>query len=143
MTTAKQFGVSKPISLAAPTEDDKISSQVLERTLRELGLYESEAQSVKREQVLGHLYMLCKDWVAQVMSEKGFGAHAAANAGVKICTSGSYRLGVHGPDSDIDTLCIAPQHVSIDDFFGMKKKKKNEKIQKTREHRRRPSTKVC
>jgi poly(A) polymerase len=43
---------------------------------------------------------------------------AAVNAaGGRIFTFSSYHLGIHGPGSNIDTLCIVPKHVSCKDFF--------------------------
>lgn len=60
---------------------------------------------------------MVKKFVRTVAMSRGLSEAAAKAAGGKIFTFGSYRLGVHGPGSDIDTLCVVPKHVSRDDFF--------------------------
>ncbi|KAJ7222623.1 hypothetical protein GGX14DRAFT_558714 [Mycena pura] len=48
---------------------------------------------------------------------RGLSEAGATAAGGKIFIFGSYRLGVHWPASDINTLCVVPKHVLRDDFF--------------------------
>jgi poly(A) polymerase len=67
--------------------------------------------------VLGRVADLVKKFVHKVYIIRGLSEAAAAAAGGKIFTFGSYRLGVHGPGSDIDTLCVVPKHVQREDFF--------------------------
>ena len=71
----------------------------------------------RREAVLGRVAALVKKFVYEVSLKRGLSETAASAAGGKIFTFGSYRLGVHGPGSDIDTLCVVPKHVSREDFF--------------------------
>ena len=67
--------------------------------------------------VLQILQDLAQEFVYKVSKSKNMSDGMARDAGGKIFTFGSYRLGVHGPGSDIDTLVVVPKHVSRDDFF--------------------------
>ncbi len=75
------------------------------------------ASHLFREVVLGRIAALVKNFVFKISKDKGMSDAAASAAGGKIFTFGSYRLGVHGPGADIDTLIVVPKHVSREDFF--------------------------
>ncbi|CAL8467929.1 g7467 [Coccomyxa elongata] len=116
--SSKPFSI-EPFSRAPPTARDHEQTADLEQCLREQGLYESNEEAVLREEVLGRLDRLVKEWVLRVSSWQGLGDYGDVDANAKIFTFGSYRLGVHGPGADIDTLCVGPRHVSRDlHFFG-------------------------
>ena len=68
---------------------------------------------------MGRLAALVKKFVKRVSLARGLSESAANGAGGKIYTFGSYRLGVHGPGTDIDTLCVVPRHVNREDFFDV------------------------
>ena len=72
----------------------------------------------RRERVLDRMGALARVWVASVASRQGMSADAVEGAGGQLFTSGSYRLGVHEPGADIDTILVAPNICSRDDFFG-------------------------
>ncbi|CAA2949641.1 nuclear poly(A) polymerase 1 [Olea europaea subsp. europaea] len=117
--TATRVGISEPISTGGPTEFDVIKSRELEKFLADAGLYESHEEAIRREEVLGRLDQIVKKWVKNISSAKGFNEQLVQEANAKIFTFGSYRLGVHGPGADIDTLCVGPKHASRNvDFFG-------------------------
>ncbi|XP_059594676.1 nuclear poly(A) polymerase 1 isoform X1 [Vitis vinifera] len=113
------LGVSEPISTAGPTEFDLIKTRELEKFLADSGLYETREEAIRREEVLGRVDQIVKVWVKTVSRAKGFNEQLVHEANAKIFTFGSYRLGVHGPGADIDTLCVGPRHATRDeDFFG-------------------------
>ncbi|CAL9108069.1 unnamed protein product [Musa acuminata subsp. burmannicoides] len=112
------LGVTEPISWSGPTEYDVIKTQELEKYLADAGLYESQEEAVSREEILGRLDQIVKIWVKKVSRAKGFNEQFVQEANAKIFTFGSYRLGVHGPGADIDTLCVGPRHATREeDFF--------------------------
>lgn len=70
-----------------------------------------------REVALGKIDAMVKDFVYRASIAHGMSDSIARQSGGKIFTFGSYRLGVHGPGSDIDTLCVVPKHIQREDFF--------------------------
>ncbi|EGC37259.1 hypothetical protein DICPUDRAFT_150175 [Dictyostelium purpureum] len=111
------LGVTEPISTSPPSALDLKLSNDLENTLISFNLFESPEESRKREEVLGKLNQIVREWAKQVSIKKGYPEQTAAEVVAKIFTFGSYRLGVHGPNSDIDTLCVGPKHIMRSDFF--------------------------
>ena len=109
---------TKAISLAGPTEDDLRRSKQVDAIVESNGLVEPPEDASRREEVLGQLNELLQTWVRGV-TRRIMGEDFAQDAYIAMFTFGSFRLGVHTPGSDVDTLCIGPRHISRDrDFFG-------------------------
>ncbi|GKV03477.1 hypothetical protein SLEP1_g15768 [Rubroshorea leprosula] len=115
--SSKKYGITQPISLAGPTDVDIQRNTELEKLLVDLGLYESKEEAAKREEVLGRISLIVKDWVKQLTRQRGYSDQMVEEANAIIFTFGSYCLGVHGPGADIDTLCVGPSYVNQEDFF--------------------------
>ena len=113
----KQYGVTGPMSTEGPTKkENELNDQMIEE-LRSQGSFESEEETEKRRKVLSILQQLTQLFVYTVSRKKNMSEGMAKDAGGKIFTFGSYRLGVYGPGSDIDTLVVVPKHVTREDFF--------------------------
>ncbi|KAK9459342.1 Poly(A) polymerase central domain-containing protein [Lipomyces oligophaga] len=116
---SKTYGVTPPISTASPTDNEIRLNEKLIEELKRQGSFESDAESQKRIEVLGKLQSLAEEFVRTVSLQKGMSEGMARDAGGKIFTFGSYRLGVYGPGSDIDTLIVVPKHVTRENFFDV------------------------
>ncbi|KAM0032044.1 putative polynucleotide adenylyltransferase [Helianthus debilis subsp. tardiflorus] len=118
LPSPKQHGVTKPLSLAGPSNADLLRTKKLNKFLVDAGLYESKEETDKREEVLVRIKQIVVDWVKQLTRIRGYTDQMVEDANAVIYTFGSYRLGVHGPGADIDTLCVGPSYVNRDaDFF--------------------------
>jgi len=113
----KSYGVSQPISLDYPTLRDKELTEKLEEALRKYNVFESDSELRHRMDVLQRINRLFKDWIKNISISKNMPEEVADKVGGKVCTFGSFRLGVNSQGGDIDTLCIAPRHVDRSDFF--------------------------
>lgn len=116
-TPVKQYGVTPAISIEGPTKEEIALNDLMIEELRNQNSFESEAETERRRKVLTILQQLTQKFVYTVSKRKNMSEGMAKDAGGKIFTFGSYRLGVYGPGSDIDTLVVVPKHVTRDDFF--------------------------
>lgn len=113
----RTFGITSPLSLDGPSERDEDLTHELHKTIEPHGAFDTHDGLSHRIQVLTRLNELVKTFVKKVAVEKNIPAHLHDTLGGKIYTFGSYRLGVHTKNGDIDTLCVVPTHVTRTDFF--------------------------
>lgn len=116
-TTEKQWGVSPPLSVAAPTEQDHKLNDALIAELKAQNNFPPHSDTERRDAILAKLKKLLRQMVQIVGKKQGLPQAILDAAGGEVYTYGSYRLGVYGPGSDIDTLMLAPKHVDRDHFF--------------------------
>lgn len=93
-----------------------------------VGTFESAEMGRERERVLAYLAELTKKWGKTLWEKKvlfktdqlrfilkftqqGLPDGEMHDSSPKLHTFGSYRLGVHDPNADIDCLCILPHHI--------------------------------
>ncbi|XP_053919591.1 poly(A) polymerase gamma isoform X2 [Cuculus canorus] len=113
----RHYGLTSPISLAPPEDIDYTSTEELVEAMKPFGVFEDKEELNHRISLLGKLNNLVREWISEVGESKKVPASIIENAGGKICTFGSYRLGVHTKGADIDAVCVAPRYVERSDFF--------------------------
>ncbi|RMZ78364.1 hypothetical protein DV738_g3845, partial [Chaetothyriales sp. CBS 135597] len=116
-TPTKQWGLSPPLSTAHPTPLENERTAELVEELKRENNYELEHATKQRMIALSLLQKVTIEFVKEVSRKQHYPESQISQFGGKIFPYGSYRLGVFGPGSDIDTLAVAPKHVRRDDFF--------------------------
>lgn len=101
---------------------DEDQSNKLREILRvDYKQYDTEQGQDSKLKIIAILKQVVDDWISGCIDEINLSNPNSRiqKSGGKIFTIGSYKLGVNGPNSDIDVLCIAPQCIELDKhFFG-------------------------
>ncbi|CAD6222429.1 unnamed protein product [Miscanthus lutarioriparius] len=84
---------------------DQRRSSSLVQFLKDEGAVPSPEDEKKREKVIRELKKIVMHWADAVAYEQSVPQGLAT---ATILTYGSYTLGAHGPESDIDVLCVGP-----------------------------------
>lgn len=117
-SASKQYGVSPPISTSLPEPTDIEKNAQLIEELKAEDNYETQDATKKRMSTLGLLQRCVIEFVRDISRRQRLPESQIEKFGGKIYPYGSYRLGVYGPGSDIDTLAVAPRHIKQADFFS-------------------------
>ncbi|WOL11790.1 nuclear poly(A) polymerase 3 [Canna indica] len=93
--------------------DEQRTRSLLE-FMADLGLEPSQEEEMKRENVIDQLKQIVQAWIKKVAWQRRLPKDVIAKACATVLTYGSYGLGVHGPNSDIDALCVGPNFATIE-----------------------------
>ncbi|KAI9328363.1 Poly(A) polymerase central domain-containing protein [Obelidium mucronatum] len=111
------LGVTEPLSTALPAESDLESSNKLRKTLEPWTLVPRDVEA-KRDHALQIVESIFLQFVRQTCQRKNLAESLCLEAGGRLETFGSHRLGVDHKDSDIDVVCVGPKFVTREDFFS-------------------------
>ena len=92
-------------------------SETLDQVLRSKKCYETQIGLEKRRGVMASLNVLVQNWMQSVSLTRGMHWTDTGKIGGRIVTYGSYMLGVSPQGADIDALCVAPQHITRQEYF--------------------------
>jgi poly(A) polymerase len=96
--------------------DDEQLTNSLREVCASRNLIECPSGTLKRRRVMKDLDVMLSSWCCTL--SKSSNGESAVVAAPLLLSFGSYRLGVHTPDADVDCLVLAPPHVKREDFFG-------------------------
>ncbi|KAI9891492.1 MAG: polynucleotide adenylyltransferase [Vezdaea aestivalis] len=115
----QRYGITDALSLNAPTEKEIAANDDLIEELKRQKNFESAEETQKRIEVLSSLQKIAEEFVRRASRANSKPESVVASSGGKVVPYGSFRLGVFGPGSDIDTLVVVPNHISRENFFEL------------------------
>jgi poly(A) polymerase len=98
----------QPVSEDGPQPQDLDLSRSMYQYINVTSPPETSEGNELRTRCLVILETMLKSWVRRMAVEHGIPAEDADSCGGRIFVSGSFRLGVCGPGSDIDVICVVP-----------------------------------
>nr|DAD38327.1 TPA_asm: hypothetical protein HUJ06_008968 [Nelumbo nucifera] len=97
---------------------DEERSRSLLQFMADEGLLPSPDDELKRLDAIAELKQIVLAWIKKVAWQRRLPKSQILSTSSTILTYGSYGLGVHGPESDIDALCVGPSFATMtEDFF--------------------------
>ena len=107
-----------PVNLNQPTEKDLKIDETLKSFMDVNIILESDEEMIRRNIILSEIREIFRNWVVYIATEvMHLPEDEARDAGGELFISGSHRLGVKEPGSDIDTVCVAPLFCTREHFF--------------------------
>ncbi|QHO06607.1 hypothetical protein HN51_065461 [Arachis hypogaea] len=107
-----------PFNLSLIFSMDHQRSMSLLQFMADEGLVPSVEEEERRKNAIQKLKQIVSTWIKQVAVQRRLPKHQIAATSATVLTYGSYGLGVHSADSDIDALCVAPYFATLsEDFF--------------------------
>mmetsp|Transcript_247 Transcript_247/g.449 ORF Transcript_247/g.449 Transcript_247/m.449 type:complete len:577 (+) Transcript_247:96-1826(+) len=110
------------ISEKEPSEKEKQLNEKLRSFLKEKNLFPTKESERKKQEALIGMKNLIEEFIIQTGVEQGLTREDAKKRGFMMRTSGSYRLDVHTPESDIDIIIIFPRNIKKEHCFTIFKK---------------------
>ncbi|KAL6522911.1 hypothetical protein OROHE_016758 [Orobanche hederae] len=90
----------------------------LRQLMNKEGLAPSPEEEIKRRNTIDKLRKIVMEWAKRVAYQRRLPKSYVRAASATVLTYGSYGLGVHNHESDVDALCVGPCFATMEeDFF--------------------------
>ncbi|PSR97879.1 Nuclear poly(A) polymerase 3 (PAP(III)) like [Actinidia chinensis var. chinensis] len=97
---------------------EETRSRSLLQFMEDEGVVPFSEEEITRKNAIEKLKQIVMEWIKKVACQRCLREHHITAASATVLTFGSYGLGVHNSESDIDAICIGPRFATLaEDFF--------------------------